>query len=473
MVKIKERKWAWAQTNTEGRNNYLYLNPNDYRSWGWNSYWGWKATLFVDKWVPITPDEIILPESPARISAETGYIITFETSGTPVDDTFEEDVIILPESKGWNKEERVAVSDLIKSLQKTLNDVKRYLKFENLDELIGTNLLKHNYLTNASIWLMDTTILGSNFKEVFTMQDLASRRILALCYSKTSGETELMSTFEATLNPDANEKPPLILHGDNCRTYESSAFKEMLNHYGVCLSFTKKVKHGNQPIESAFNAFKNKLCMKVMEKYHIPQSQPKLLEMKTNLKEELKVEFGKRIKKAYSDREEHDMVFNSPFFQHVCNIDLILKIMNEMNQRKHVDYRKYTRNEVHFLLGRLQYVSATELLLVRRSTTLGQNLKESVLSNLNRIKEEKLSLRKQGPLVGVRPYKKEQWNNRELLEQLNWVDLNPKILTINFGNISQNKILKQELDENLKNQNTAIQVQKLSCNRAFIIFNRT
>ena len=135
---------------------------------------------------------------------------------------------------------------LIKTLQKSLRDAKRNLNFEDLGEMVGHNVLKHKYLTNVSIWLMDTTMLGS--KEVFTIQDLASRRILALCYTnhQESGETELMSTFEAALKSDAVGKPMLILHGDNSQTYKSEAFKKMLNYHGVCLSFTAKLKHGNQ-----------------------------------------------------------------------------------------------------------------------------------------------------------------------------------------------------------------------------------
>ena len=149
-----------------------------------------------------------------------------------------------------------------------------------------------------------------------------------------------MTTFETALNSDARGKPPFVLHGDNSQTYESEAFKALLNHHGVCLSFTAQTKRGNQVIESAFNVFKQKMCLETIDNSHIPQSQTRLLSLKTKLMKDLQVIFGQRVKNAYRDKTGRDIIFNSKYFEKVCNIDIVLKVMNAMNQRKHVHYSK-------------------------------------------------------------------------------------------------------------------------------------
>jgi hypothetical protein len=84
------------------------------------------------------------------------------------------------------------------------------------------------------------------------------------------------------------------------------------------------------------------MCLATIDNYPIPQSQTRLLNLKKKLKKELQDNFGKNIKRAYGDKTGRNMIFHSMFFQKVCSIDIILDVMDNMNKRKHVHYRKWT-----------------------------------------------------------------------------------------------------------------------------------
>ena len=130
-------------------------------------------------------------------------------------------------------------------------------------ELYGENLIKGRYVTNAPIWVMDTTKLGNHY-DVFVIQDLGSRAALTFCIVDGNKLTATNIATAIDLTITNFDCVPKIIHGDNCPLYTQNVVRQVFDAHGIQLSLTKNSKHNNQTIESFFNCLKGCIIKLVM-----------------------------------------------------------------------------------------------------------------------------------------------------------------------------------------------------------------
>ena len=274
---------------------------------------------------------------------------------------------------GFNPDSEHEVSkELAENWLKTLTSIQTVDPKQEVYTNKESNVLEFS-IFDYHIWSLAKTKIGSNFKELFLVQDFVSNRVLGVCLTNGClNDRNITDTIE-----NARQSTffwPNFVVGDKTSVY-SDRLQQLLTFYNI--TFLDSEKEADKKTLSEFLAFfyalKGLLCVEVMKKDQLSPNQNTLKE-KEKLLDTLKKMSLTTYQEVYQSKKGQSVILNSNFFKKVFTDDVCLSVINELNTGQIDLYKKESLNApnaVYFLFELIRPVSKKDM-----DSKTGKNEKE-------------------------------------------------------------------------------------------------